>query len=156
LLFPLLEAYIPPQNEPSIPTLPVPAQLHSSTAATTDQNAYIPHTTTFWNSGAQFHPGIVPSYPPPAPPTSIQQRNSRPKRLPTYIQQHSGILIASSIPEWSQNQSSLPPPLPTTPSHSSTPTQPTKAPAYLPITTFWNSGGQFHSGIISQQQTLEN
>jgi hypothetical protein len=92
----------------------VPAQLHSSTAATTDQNGYIPHTTTFWNSGAQFHSGIVaesivPSYTPPATPTSIQQRNSsRPKRLPTYLnttafwnsdhQFHSGMVTESIIP----------------------------------------------------------
>lgn len=91
----------------------MPAQLHSSTAATTDQNGYIPHTTTFWNSGAQFHSGIVaesivPSYTPPAPPASIRQRNSRPKRLPTYLhttafwnsdgQFHSGMVTESIIP----------------------------------------------------------
>jgi hypothetical protein len=29
-------------------------------------------------------------------------------------------------------------------------------PAYLPTTTFWNSGSQFHSRIISKQQNLEN
>ncbi len=152
MLFPLLEACIPPQNEPSLPPCPCPHNyIHQQTQQLTkmpihliQQRSGIPVPSSIPESSQNQSslPTLRPHHPHPF--------NSRPKRLPTYIQQHSGILIASSIPEWSQNQSSLPPPLPTTPSHSSTPTQPTKTPACLP--TYLPQ----HSGTLVASSTPES
>jgi hypothetical protein len=199
LLFPLLEACIPPQNEPSLPPCPCPHNYvhqqpqqptkipiyliqqrsgiavtssipessqnqssipslrphhpHPFNSATADQNAYLPTYNSileFW-SPVPFRNGHRINHPSrprcPQHHRIHQPRRNLAKRLPTYLSQHSGTLVASSIPESSHNNKIW-----KTESRKSRTVKRTKAPECLENIRTYQSGSSTFSA--STQITL--
>jgi hypothetical protein len=148
LLFPLLEASIPPQNEPSLPPCPCPHNyIHQQPQQPTimpiyliQQRSGIPVMSSIPESSQNQSslPTLRPHHPHPFNSATADQN--------AYIldrQFHSGMVTESIIP-------------PAPAAHNTiafinpdATYQNACLPTNLPSTTFWNSGGQFHSGIIS-------
>jgi hypothetical protein len=163
LLFPLLEACIPPQNEPSLPPCPCPHNyIHQQPQQPTKMPIYliqqrcgIPVTSS--NPESSQNQSSLPTLPRT---THIHSTAQQPTKTPTYLhtttfwnsdrQFHSGMVTESIIPPAPAAHNTI------TFINPNATYQNACLPTYLPTTTFWNLGGQFHSGINSQQQNLEN